>query len=234
MSATKRQRTVLLHRNLRSPYSQRRRLHAARSRPSTLTVPVPIPVIHIASASATSAIAPRLVVIRAEPGRKSAMKPSLNARTVTAAALHAPAMVRSLLKLKRARTPMVAPRCPCNQRYKMRRPYSHPCHSQQMVLVMIIGVAYRQLQRHRILTIASLLLHQVQPISDILKAVIIGETPHGSIIETRIALMVPTIPLHQWTTTSRCSLLPTLSLDNQTIHGGIPHIPHISLVLAHP
>lgn len=53
-------------------------------------------VIHIASASATSAIAPRPVVIHAELGRRSAMKPSLNARTVTEAALHAQAMVQSL------------------------------------------------------------------------------------------------------------------------------------------
>lgn len=143
-------------------------------------------------------------------------------------------MVQSLLKLKRAQTPMVAPRCHCNQKYKMRRPYSHLCHSQQMVLVMIIGVAYRQLQQHRILTIAFLLRYQVQPMSDILKAAIIGETPHHGNTETRIVLMVPTISLHQPTTTSRCSLLRILSLDNQAIHGDSPSIPHISLALAHP
>ena len=98
--------------------------------------------IHIASASETSAIAPRLVVIRAEPGRKSAMRLSLNARTVIAVALHALAMVQSLLKLKKVPTPMVGPGCRYNRKIKAPRLYSHPCHYQQTVLVMIIGFAY--------------------------------------------------------------------------------------------
>lgn len=181
-------------------------------------------VIHIASASATSAIAPRLVVIHAEPGRRSAMKPSLNARTVIEAASHAPAMVQSLLKLKKVPTPMVAPRCRCNRKYKTRRLYSHPCLCRQMVLVMIIGVAYRRLQRHKILTIVSLLRYQVQPIFGILKAGTVGETPLGHLIETRIVLMVPTIPLHHSNT-----IRPphTLNLDNQSTHGDNPRTPHI-------
>ena len=193
-----------------------------------LTLPI-----HTASASATSVTAPRLVAIRVEPGRRSATKPSLNARTVIAVALHALAMARSLLKPKKVRTPMVAPRCHYNQRYKMRRPYSHPCHCQQTVLVMITGVAYRQLQRHKIPTIAFPLRCQVPPISDILKAATIGEAPDGSLIEIRIVLMVPTIPLHRSTTTIRCSLLHILNLDNQAIHGDIPRILHITLVLFH-
>jgi hypothetical protein len=102
-----------------------------------------------------------------------------------------------------------------------------------MGLVMIIGVAYRQLQRHRNLTIASLLRYQAQPISDILKAAIIGEAHPGN-IETRIVRMVPTILLHQSTTTSRCHPQLILNLDDQAIHGDLPNTSHIFPALSQP
>lgn len=177
-------------------------------------------VIHTASASAISAIAPRLAATHAGPGRKSAMKPSLNARTAVGADLHALAMGQSLSKPKRVQTPMVAPRCHCNRRSKMRRPYSHPCHSRQMALVMITGAAYRQLQRHRSPTIVSLLQYRIQPISDILKAAMPGEAPHGN-TEIRTVRMVPAIPLHQSTT--QCHPPHILNLGHQAIHGDIHH-----------
>ena len=148
------------------------------------------------------------------------MKPSLNAKTVTAADLIALAMGQSLLRLKKGQTPMVAPRCHCNRRYKMRRPYSHPCHSRQMALVMITGAAYRQLQRHRNPTIVSLLQYRVQPIFDILKAAMPGEAPHGN-TEIRTVRMVPAIPLHQSTT--QCHPPHILNLGHQAIHGDIQH-----------
>lgn len=184
-----------------------------------------------ASASAISAIAPRLAVIHAEHGRKNAMKPSLNAKTVIAADLRALAMGQSLLRLRRGQTPMVAPRCHCNQRYKMCHPYSHPCHFRQMALVMITGVAYRQLQRHRNPTIASLLQYRAQQIFDTLKVAKAGEA-HGS-IETRTVRMAPTIPLRQSTTASQCHPPHILNLDHRVIYGDLTVRP-ISPVLFQP
>lgn len=139
-------------------------------------------------------------------------------------------MVQSLLKLKRVSTPMVAPRCHCNQRYKMRRHYNPPYHSRQMVLVMIIGAAYRQLQRRRSLITASLLQCQVQLIFDILKPAILGGHPGN--IESRTARMVPTTPLHQWTTTSQCHPPHILNPDHQAIHGDMTLTAHIPLALS--
>jgi hypothetical protein len=215
-----------------SLYSPRQRPHDVKNRPEMLTALGPILVIHTASASAISAIEQRLVAIHAEPGRKSAMKPNLNARTVIAADLHALAMGQSLLKLKRDPTPTVALRCHCNRRYMM-RPFSRLCHCQQTVLVMTIGVASRQLQRLRNHTLASLSRCMVHSIPDIIKAAIIGEAPHGS-IEIRIARMVPTTLLHQSTTTSPCNLPHILSLEHPAIYGDLRITPHISLVVSQP
>ena len=159
--------------------------------------------IHIASASATSAIEQRLVAIHAEPGRKSAMKPSRNVRIVTAADSHALAMDQSLSRLRRDQMPMLALKCHCNRRYKT-HPYRHPCHCHRMALVTIIGVAYyHQLQLHRNLTIVSLLRYKAPPTSGILKAAITGEAPHGS-IEIRIVRIPSAIPFHRSNTTSQC------------------------------
>jgi hypothetical protein len=189
--------------------------------------------IHKVSVSATSVTAPEPAVIHAESGRKSAMKPSLNVRTVIAADLHALTMAQSLLESRKDQTPMVAVRCHCNLRNKMRRSHSHPCRSGQMALVVIIGVAYRQPRRHRNPTITYLLWPKVHTMPDILQVTVVGE-PHPGNAQTQTVRMIPTTPLLQSNTNSQRHSPHISNLNHQGIHRGITATHLICPVLSQP
>ena len=165
-----------------------------------LTVLEATQVIHTASANVTSAIAPRLVAIHAEPARRSVTKQSPNVRIVTVADSHALAMDQSQSRLKKDPMPIVALRSRYNRRYKTHH-FSRPRHYHRMVLVMTIGVAYRQHQQHKNRIIASH-LRKIPTIHDILRVVISGVAPHGS-IEIRTAHSIPETPYIQLTTTNQ-------------------------------
>jgi len=219
--------------SLHNLYSQRRRLHGVKSHLEMLTALEATPVIHIASASAISVTARKLDAIRAGLERKSATKPSPNARTVIAAGLHALAMGQSPSRLKKEPVPTVARRFHCNRKFKM-HPSSHRRHCHQMVLGMTIGVGYRQHQQPKNHTTASLLQHKAHTMRDILKAAMSGAAPHGN-TGIRKVHSLSTIPSHRLSTTiNRCHPPHTLNLDHQVIHGDTTRTPHISPALLRP
>jgi hypothetical protein len=220
---------VKCHGRLHSPYNLRRNQHVVKSHLLMLTVPEAIPVIHMASASVILAIALRLAAIHAELGRKSATKQSLNARTVIAVDSHALATDQSLLRLKKDRMPMVAPRSHYNQRYKMHH-YSRPRHYHQMVLVTTIGVAYRQHQQRKNPTIASHLQRKIHTTAELLRDVMSGVAPPGS-IEIRKVLFLSTIPFRQQTTPIQCHRPHILNIDHRVTRGGTTPTLHTSPAL---
>jgi hypothetical protein len=188
------------------------------------TVPEVILAIHIASANVTSAIAPRLVAIRAGLGRRSVTKQSRNARIVTVVDSHVLAMDRSLSRLRKGLIPMVVLRSRCNRRYKTHHS-SRPRHNHRMVLVMTIGVAYRQHQQHKNRIIASRLLRKIPTTHNIFRVVISGGAPHGS-IAIRTVHYIPAIPYVLSTTTNQCHPPHISNIGHRATHGGITLTPH--------
>lgn len=151
--------------------------------------------IHRANASVTSAIAPKPDVTRAELARKSAMRPSLNATTVSAAGGTAAAMELSLSTTK-DQTPAVALASHCNPKCKISLSRLR-CLTDWTVLDMIIGGKFYQHQQRKILNTDS--PRRAPMKTDVPTAATSSLLHHGN-IESLMGRFLPTYRLRLITT----------------------------------